>query len=175
MGGYELIPLTAAAVDLFPADIRPVILKNIHYGHGMYEAAMLFNPAGELIGAGGVRRNEEGLWVAWLWSSGHRGEEADKIKILRLARRWLRDWQYEHDTPIHGVVLNHNRAGKRLVTWLNFVAEARCVYYRNPENDFEIWKREVNYATGGHRINGIGGVEFGNGADAERSADGTSG
>lgn len=137
---YEEAWLTENIVDLFPLEWQEDILRNIHYGRGMYEAAVLFGPSGALVGAGGVRQNEERQWVAWIWVGSEK--PADRLALLRRAYRWLKNWQYRTGYSAYAIVYEHNPIGQKLARWMGFTEEGKYIHHQKPENNFGVWIRE---------------------------------
>lgn len=122
---------TTNLVHLFPYDAQTMIHRNLS---NFYKAWYLVG-YGEVIGAGGFRQNEQGLWVAWVWISAN--GKSFILTLIRTMKDYIRLVQEDWGDDLYAVVNTHNRQGRRLVEMLGFTLDGMYENYR--DTSLNLW------------------------------------
>lgn len=95
----------------FPVEIRDTIRSNIQPMSGEHFAVCALDGR-RAIAAGGVRKNEDGHWMAWFWVD---EEKPHRYSLLRAALCELDRMQALVRGPLYAIVMRFNPTGQRLL------------------------------------------------------------
>lgn len=137
---FQLTNLMSYKLKRFPVEIRDTIRSNVEPLTGEFHAVYAVDE-NQAIAAGGIRKNEDGEWIAWFWID---NQKAHVYRILRKALVELDRYQKIIQKPIHAIVSKFNPIGIRLAERFGFERVGEYQDLIDRAKSFYLYKRDYH-------------------------------